>query len=53
MSTYMFSCYCKKPQNNNNKTKAVDIHIILKKKREKQIFRSRRQSPNVTEMSKD
>ena len=31
MSTYMFSCYCKKPQNNNNKTKAVDIHIILKK----------------------
>lgn len=31
----MFSCYRKKPQNNNNKTKAVDIHIILKKKRAK------------------
>ena len=36
-STYMFSCYRKKPQNNNNKTKAVDIHIILKKEREKNI----------------
>lgn len=47
----MFSCYCKKPQNNNNKTKAVDIHIILKK-RGKKIFRSRHPSSNVTEMSK-